>query len=354
VQKNGGNVAGYFCTTKGRVVHAVVGPVSADELLEAANWAVDAHDRARDAAQGDQTKFERLIESAHLEALGVDPGEFRNLVRAAGLSRRSRSQWEARYPVSYGGREPRTASEKAAARQVGLRREILQPYATDEVHLRLAADPLPRLVDVAGEFFEDLANQPVSRDRSAVLQAAKDVETARERKMPLVFVLYAGGPAGFGAMYDTTMRYYADTVLSHPDVTAALKKCMVIVLGRNEMAALSTQVDLPLYEVMASAGPTLILARPTGEQIAALGMSLDGAHVAAQIWAAVNDSRLARAESLSDDGNRAAARRTLDSVRRSAPGSSQAERAAQLLAQTAGSSVRPVSSLGPASDGGEQ
>lgn len=44
VEKNGGNVASYFCTPEGRVVNAVLGPVGADALLREAQWAVDVYE----------------------------------------------------------------------------------------------------------------------------------------------------------------------------------------------------------------------------------------------------------------------------------------------------------------------
>lgn len=40
-QKQGGNVAVYFCRTDGTVVHAVAGPVKADTLLAEARFAVE-------------------------------------------------------------------------------------------------------------------------------------------------------------------------------------------------------------------------------------------------------------------------------------------------------------------------
>ena len=40
-QKQGGNVASYFCTREGQVVHAVAGPVDAPTFLREARWAVE-------------------------------------------------------------------------------------------------------------------------------------------------------------------------------------------------------------------------------------------------------------------------------------------------------------------------
>jgi len=47
IVKQGGNVASYFCTPGGRVIHAVIGPVNADELLKEANWALTAWNKAK-------------------------------------------------------------------------------------------------------------------------------------------------------------------------------------------------------------------------------------------------------------------------------------------------------------------
>ncbi len=40
-KKQGGNVASYFCTPEGQVIHAVAGPVDASAFLREARWAVE-------------------------------------------------------------------------------------------------------------------------------------------------------------------------------------------------------------------------------------------------------------------------------------------------------------------------
>ena len=67
LQRNGGNVASYFCTPEGRVIHAVTGPVAADELLDEARWAVAAYDqtgRNRDAASAARLADEHRLASS--------------------------------------------------------------------------------------------------------------------------------------------------------------------------------------------------------------------------------------------------------------------------------------------------
>ncbi|HEV3144726.1 MAG TPA: hypothetical protein VGZ47_12625 [Gemmataceae bacterium] len=46
-QKQGGNVASYFCLADGRVLHAIPGPVDAATLLREARWVVDTFNMAK-------------------------------------------------------------------------------------------------------------------------------------------------------------------------------------------------------------------------------------------------------------------------------------------------------------------
>jgi hypothetical protein len=50
--KQGGNVAAYFCTSAGLVLHAVAGPVDADTFLQEARWANETYQLAQLDAQG--------------------------------------------------------------------------------------------------------------------------------------------------------------------------------------------------------------------------------------------------------------------------------------------------------------
>ena len=56
-QKQGGNVASYFCAPDGRVLHVVAGPVDAPTLLREARWVVETSRRLIKESQGDGAKF---------------------------------------------------------------------------------------------------------------------------------------------------------------------------------------------------------------------------------------------------------------------------------------------------------
>ncbi len=73
-QKQGGNVASYFCAPDGRVLHAVAGPVNADTLLREAKWVVETTKKAMDEAKGDGGKFKAFFRKAHAERLKNEHG----------------------------------------------------------------------------------------------------------------------------------------------------------------------------------------------------------------------------------------------------------------------------------------
>ena len=68
-QKQGGNVAAYFCAPDGRVLHCVAGPVNAATLLHEAKWLVDNTKKAMEQAKGDGAKFKAFFRKLHADRL---------------------------------------------------------------------------------------------------------------------------------------------------------------------------------------------------------------------------------------------------------------------------------------------
>lgn len=68
-QKQGGNVASYFCAQDGRVLHVVAGPVNAQTLLKEAKWVVEnvKTSLAENAKSG--ASFKSQFRKAHAERL---------------------------------------------------------------------------------------------------------------------------------------------------------------------------------------------------------------------------------------------------------------------------------------------
>jgi hypothetical protein len=73
-QKQGGNVASYFCAPDGRVLHVVAGPVDAPTLLHEARWVVETTKRLMKESDGDGAKFKALLRTAHADRLRRESG----------------------------------------------------------------------------------------------------------------------------------------------------------------------------------------------------------------------------------------------------------------------------------------
>lgn len=73
-QKQGGNVASYFCAPDGRVLHVVAGPVDAATLLREAKWVVGTTKKAMADSKGDGATFKAVFRKAHAERLRQEHG----------------------------------------------------------------------------------------------------------------------------------------------------------------------------------------------------------------------------------------------------------------------------------------
>jgi hypothetical protein len=73
-QKQGGNVAAYFCAQDGRVLHAVAGPVDAATILREAKWVVETAKAALKTANGDGGAVKVHFRKAHAEKLRAEHG----------------------------------------------------------------------------------------------------------------------------------------------------------------------------------------------------------------------------------------------------------------------------------------
>jgi hypothetical protein len=73
-QKQGGNVAAYFCAPDGRVLHVVAGPVNAQQMLQEAKWVVETAEKAIKESKGDGAAFKAYMRKAHAEKLKNETG----------------------------------------------------------------------------------------------------------------------------------------------------------------------------------------------------------------------------------------------------------------------------------------
>ncbi len=73
-QKQGGNVASYFCAPDGRVLHIIAGPVDAATMLRESKWVVETTEKAMDECKDDGVKFKAFFRKAHAEKLKAESG----------------------------------------------------------------------------------------------------------------------------------------------------------------------------------------------------------------------------------------------------------------------------------------
>jgi hypothetical protein len=144
-QKQGGNVAAYFCMPAGLVLHAVAGPVDAATFLREARWANETY---------------------HLALLEADqPDQLQAFVRKAHLDRLHR---EHRVRLLL---EQLPRPHECTATELD---QFLQAYAglrldnQGKVHLLLAAGALVPLRQVYQVVFEQILNEKISTDPVAV------------------------------------------------------------------------------------------------------------------------------------------------------------------------------------------
>ncbi|HSQ58210.1 MAG TPA: hypothetical protein VLM40_20970 [Gemmata sp.] len=73
-QKQGGNVAAYFCAPDGRVLNCVAGPVDAQTFLREAKWTVETAKKCIADSKGNGAKFKEMFRTAHAEKLRSEFG----------------------------------------------------------------------------------------------------------------------------------------------------------------------------------------------------------------------------------------------------------------------------------------
>lgn len=138
-QKQGGNVASYFCTPEGLVLHAVAGPVDADTFLREARWAHDTY------------------EAAQLQAL--TPGQLQAFFRKGHLERLQREHgvWLPEQRLPRPGAPTRGPLDHFCAHHASL------PLNNQgKVHLLLALCPVPPLGQVYPIVFERILGEKIS------------------------------------------------------------------------------------------------------------------------------------------------------------------------------------------------
>jgi len=73
-QKQGGNVASYFCLPDGQVLHVIAGPVNAATMLREARWVVETWKLALLEKQEEPAQLSAFFAKAHADRLRQEDG----------------------------------------------------------------------------------------------------------------------------------------------------------------------------------------------------------------------------------------------------------------------------------------
>ena len=212
LQKNGGNVASYFCTPDGRVLHALTGPAPAEELLAEAQWAV----RLTGEAQGDANR----VSSAHRETM-------------ESLQQRGRTT------------------------------------SSFQIHRLLAEHPLAPLNDVYRPIFAEILGQPLSGPETELDGAEAAYAAAGRAKLPILLILYKSGRS------QDVLKEWKRTVSGRGENQAspleAVSSCYVVAaLKLSELPALSRRLGVSPYAAPDQGSPLFVIARSNARQLSAV------------------------------------------------------------------------------------
>ena len=134
-------MASYFCTSDGRVLHVIPGPVDAATLLREARWVVETFKLAQLEGQDDPMRFQTFIRKAHADRLRQEYG-------LNGRDLPAPSYGAVAMPLL-----PELARGKKHRQQIGQQAQA---------HLLLATYPMPRIDQVYALVFERILNQRLS------------------------------------------------------------------------------------------------------------------------------------------------------------------------------------------------
>ena len=151
-QKQGGNVASYFCTADGGVLHAIAGPVNAEAMLVEARWIVNARNLAVFESKGNFQYYREYIRRAHAERLSKEHGiDIQRLYRAYAAT-----------PLS-----PVDMFEKVSLNRLGVHDHGRASAGKDsgnqaQIHTLLVAYPLVKVEQIYKHVFGRILGEKIS------------------------------------------------------------------------------------------------------------------------------------------------------------------------------------------------
>ena len=318
-------MASYFCTPDGRVIHVTAKPISADQLLREATWAVKTYSDALTTAPKNLLAQRKLVEQAHLVTLHEEVSSFQSRVKAE-MPRASQDYYDKMHRDRAGRKRPPEPAIVVA------RRRAAQQLGGDRAHQLMAAQPLAPFTEVYREVFEKLTNERVIENRGIVYAAAEGLKQARENGRPILLVLYEGH-GDYKDEWDDKTKDLVQDVFYTPRVAPVLRQYITIFIPKRQLAALSNLADLPVYAVGQKSSPLLITANSRGEQVGMSYGSITPEQLASQLWPAIHEAQMDHAEKLARDGEFTPALKILQQIRMASTSFTVNQRTIRLINQ---------------------
>jgi hypothetical protein len=153
-QKQGGNVASYFCLPDGTVLHAIAGPTDANTFLFESRWIVDVHNRAAFVGRDNPARYTKMIRDAHAERLQTEYRISRGQInRLHDLTAQATQEEAGRFT------QPRDPITSAKLQVLHSHQHIGN---AGRVHLLVALFPQEKIEDVYEYVFESILKEKVS------------------------------------------------------------------------------------------------------------------------------------------------------------------------------------------------
>lgn len=329
IQKNGGNVVSYFCTSDLRVLHFVVGPVSAGRLSDEAAWAHRVYDEVRhrgiDALTAGQAAAlaRRQADAVRREHLTMAGGDADAFVRelSASLATGGKARIGDYVATASYGKSPK--GKAAAERWSSL---VWRVGGTDEQrpHRLLAVDPMPPLAEVDATIFRQLAGERINDGDGSVARALVRVKQAERAGLPTLFVFHRDW---FGSSSS-----YERNASSEANHCKLVRQFNVVRLPLKELPALSARLpEFALPVVAGETGTQFVFVDCRQRQISAMSGPRGGEAFTSVLHHAIARNQIALAERMIEEGRGQDAKRVLYRARRS-PDRDAAMHAAALLA----------------------
>lgn len=178
-QKQGGNVAAYFCAPDGRVLHIVAGPVDAETMLHEAKWVVETARKAIEDCKGDGARFKTLMRKAHAEKVRREQGL---VIEAAEFDLEPQGDGALTYKdpsgrplapvlppppvqgpdVEFKDQQEAAAAKANAARLVDAKGRRWAVTTQGQVSMLMAAHGMAKIESLYGTIFENILGERIS------------------------------------------------------------------------------------------------------------------------------------------------------------------------------------------------